>query len=98
VLADVATESLHHFAQLLVLTAAIVISVLYISASSRRWFYVALNLLLIWGLPRLLDATPESLGRLQVTLAVWTLMATFIEAYWSWQRRLNAEGAAAAPV
>lgn len=90
VLADVTTPKLLDFAQLLIITAAIVISILYISVSARRWFYAALTLFLIWGLPHLLDSEGSELGRLQVTLAVWTLMATFIEAWWAWQRAREA--------
>jgi hypothetical protein len=91
VLADIETAELFDFAHLLVLTAAIVISILYISVSPRRWFYAALTLFLIWGLPRLLEQNEQQVGRLQVTLAVWTLMSTVLEAWWAWQQRREAK-------
>ncbi|WP_114227302.1 MULTISPECIES: hypothetical protein [Sphingomonas] len=88
VLADIPAPTPLDFAQLLLFTAAIVIGILYVSASPQRWMYAALNLVLIWSLPRLLwrDGGHGS-GRLQVTLAVWTGMAIFIEALWAWQQR-----------
>jgi hypothetical protein len=47
VLTDVTTANPASFPQLLIFTAAIVIGVLYISASPHRWLYGALNLLFI---------------------------------------------------
>jgi hypothetical protein len=91
VLADIPTEKLFDFAHMLVLTAAIVISILYISASPKRWFYAAMTLLLIWGMPRLLEQEGEEIGRLQVTLAVWTILSTLVEAWWAWQNRQDAK-------
>lgn len=79
VLADVTTSDMLGFAQLLMFTAAIVIGILYVSASAQRWAYAAFNLLLIWGLPRALREEPAELGRLQVTLAVWTGLTIFLE-------------------
>ena len=79
VLADVKVPDLLGFAQLLMFTAAIVIGILYVSASSRRWLYAAFNLVLIWGLPRVLREDAQELGRLQVTLAVWTGLTIFLE-------------------
>ena len=79
VLADVKVPDMLGFAQLLMFTAAIVIGILYVSASSQRWAYAAFNLLLIWGLPRALREDPGELGRLQVTLAVWTGLTIFLE-------------------
>jgi hypothetical protein len=90
VLADVKTDELFDFAHILFLAAAIVISILYISASDKRWFYAAITLLLIWAMPELLSEDDEALGRLQVTLAVWTFMSTFLEAWWAWQHRQDA--------
>lgn len=96
VMADVTTSDLASFAQLLVFTAAIVIGVLYISASPRRWLYGALNLLFIWALPRALDDRAGDAGRLQITLATWTLMTIGLEALWWWQQRRDAKRTAAA--
>jgi hypothetical protein len=90
VLSDVATANLREFAQLLLVTAAIVVSILYVSASPKRWMYAALSLAFIWAFPRLLADHGASAGRLQVTLAVWTGMTIFVEALWWWQQRRDA--------
>jgi hypothetical protein len=97
VLTDVQTATLVDFAQLLIFTAALVIGILYVSASSQRWLYAALNLLLIWALPGVLPEGAGNAGRLQVTLAVWTFMTIGVEAWWSWQRRRNDTRIEAAP-
>jgi hypothetical protein len=97
VLADVTTPTLMDFAVLLVLTAAIVIGILYVSASPYRWWYVLLNLLLIWRLPTIVDDASGDFGRLQVTLAVWTVMTTFVEALLAWQQRRDARANSATP-
>jgi hypothetical protein len=93
VLADITTDVLAEFAQLLVFTVALVIGILYISASPYRWLYGAMNLALIWALPRVLADGAGDPGRLQVTLATWTLMTLFIEAYFAWQKRQDAKRA-----
>jgi hypothetical protein len=90
VLSDVATANLREFAQLLLVTAAIVVSILYVSASPKRWMYAALSFVFIWAFPRLLADQGASAGRLQVTLAVWTGMTIFVEALWWWQQRRDA--------
>ena len=92
VLADVTTTDLVEFGLLLVFTASIVIGILYVSASALRWWYVPFNLLLIWQVDRLFGDTGD-LGRLQVTLAAWTLMAAGVEALWAWQQRRDAKRA-----
>ncbi|HVF82661.1 MAG TPA: hypothetical protein VM913_00625 [Sphingomicrobium sp.] len=97
VLADVTTSDLAGFAQLLVLTAAIVIGILYISASPRRWLYGAFNLLFIYALPVVLDEGAGNAGRLQITLATWTLMTIGVEALWAWQNRRDIKRRASAP-
>lgn len=79
VLADVTVPRMIDFAQLLMFTAAIVIGILYVSASPRRWLYAAFNLLMIWLLPTVLPRDTGDIGRLQVTLAVWTGMTIFLE-------------------
>lgn len=79
VLSDVETDRLIEFAQLLLVTTGIVIGILYLSASRQRWWYAALNLLLIWLLPGLVAGAEGSTGRLQVTLAIWTLLSIFLE-------------------
>jgi hypothetical protein len=75
---------------MLIVTAAIVISILYVSASPQRWTYAALTVFLIWALPRFMPDDGASAGRLQVTLAVWTGMTIFVEALWWWQQRRDA--------
>lgn len=97
VLADVTTERPMEFAQLLVFTAAIVIGILYVSASAKRWQYAVMNLVFIWAMPRITPDNAGELGRLQVTLTVWLLMAVLIELLWSWQRRRDAKRTQAAP-
>lgn len=96
VLADVTTSDLASFAQLLVFTAAIVIGVLYISASPQRWLYGVLNLLFIWALPRVLEDRAGDAGRLQITLATWTLMTIGLEALRAWQKQQEAKRSAPA--
>ena len=91
VLAEITTPNLASFAQLLLHTAAIVISILYVSASRHRWIYGAMTLLFIWLLPRLLEGDPSQAGRLQVTLATWTVMTILLEAALSWQNRREAK-------
>ena len=97
VLADVTTPTLMGSAVLLVFTAAIVIGILYVSVSQYRWWYVLLNLLLIWRLPTILDDASGDFGRRQVTLAVWTVMTTFVEALLAWQQRRDARANIATP-
>ena len=97
VLADVTTPTLMDFAVLLVFTAGIVIGILYVSASPYRWWYVLLNLLLIWRLPTIMEDSSGDFGRLQVTLAVWTVMTTFVEALLAWQQRRDARANTATP-
>lgn len=92
VLADVTTRDLVEFAALLVFTASIVVGILYVSASTMRWWYAIFNLVVIWQLPRVFDEVGD-LGRLQVTLATWTLMTAGIEALWAWQQRRDAKRA-----
>ena len=91
VLADVQTENLLVFANMLLVVAGTVISILYISASPKRWQYAVLTFFFIWALPRLLRDDAAELGRLQVTLAVWTGMTLFVEALWAWQQRREAK-------
>jgi hypothetical protein len=91
VLADVQTDSMFRFANVLIVTAGTVISILYISASPKRWWYALLTFFFIWFLPRLLREEAGDLGRLQVTLAVWTGMTLFVEALWALQKRGEAK-------
>jgi hypothetical protein len=91
VLADAKTESLIGFGHLLFLSAGVVISILYVSASSHRWLYAGMTMLMILALPRLLDEWAGGLGRLQVTLALWLLLTVFIEALWAWQQKRDAK-------
>ncbi len=80
VLTDVETRGPAEFAQLLIYSAAIVIGILYVSASASRWQYGLLNILFIWALPLILPKGSGDPTRLQVTLAVWMGMAVFTEA------------------
>lgn len=86
VLADVETRSTLDFAQLLLFSATIVISILYVSASPKRWLYAALTLFFIWALPKVTNPDTGSVERLQVTLAVWTAMTIALEAVMLWTR------------
>jgi hypothetical protein len=97
VLADVAVVNLREFAQLLMFTAAIVIGILYVSASKQRWLYAAFNLIFIWFLPRLLSNDAGDPGRLQVTLATWAVMTMLLEGLWSWQQRRDTKHSEVAP-
>ena len=68
-----------HFTVMLGMCSAIVMCILYVSASRNRWFWVAIALLFILGIPRLLPdgvAPPE---KLQPTLLVWLLLTLIIE-------------------
>jgi hypothetical protein len=91
VLADAETESLIGFARLLFLSATVVISILYVSASNHRWLYAGMTMLMILALPRLLDDSARGLGRLQVTLALWLLLTVAVEALWAWQQKRDAK-------
>lgn len=90
VMADVTTADSVEFGLLLAMTASLVCGVLYISASHRRWWYAGFLLLATWKLPEIMPKVSGNLGRLQVTLAVWTLMTVLLEAWVAWQRRLEA--------
>lgn len=80
VLTDIETHGAGEFAQLLILSAAIVVGILYVSASASRWWYVGLNAFFIWSLPSILPKGSGDPTRLQVTLAVWMAMTVFTEA------------------
>ena len=79
------TESLDPipFAALLAMTAGVVISILYITASDKRIVYAALTLILIAGMERWTEPVlPDGAGlppKLQPTLAIWALMTMFVE-------------------
>lgn len=90
VIADITTRDPLHFAQVLLITSAVVVGILYVSASPRRWLYAVFNLLVIWGLSRIVPPAAGDVQRLQITLAVWNLMAVGVEALWALQQRLDA--------
>ena len=92
VLADVTTRNPLQFAQVLLVTSGVVVGILYVSASGRRWWYAALNLLIILALPRVVPPAEGDVTRLQITLAVWNLLAVGVEALWAWQKRRDARG------
>lgn len=79
------TESLEswRFAFLLLISAGIVVSILYISASSRRLAYAGFTLAVIAALPLIADGAvlgaEELPPKLQPTLAVWVAMTILIE-------------------
>ena len=78
VIADVQTPGDYEFGLFLTFTAAIVISILYISASPYRLIYAALTILMVLGLPFAVSEVDVPV-RLQVTLGVWALMTVGIE-------------------
>ena len=71
------------FALVLSIVSGIVISILYVSASSKKLVYAVLTIVLILLLPRLIEPSldqgehiPE---KLQPTLLVWTLLSILVE-------------------
>lgn len=78
VIADVQTPSDIDFGLFLTFTAAIVISILYISASPYRLAYALMTILLVLGLPFAVSDVDVPV-RLQITLGVWTLMTVGVE-------------------
>ena len=71
------------FASVLFLVSAVVISVLYVSASPYKFAYALLTLAFIAFLPRaadpMLDAGEHLPDKLQPTLLVWTLLSIVVE-------------------
>ena len=71
------------FAYVLLVVSAVVISILYVSASRQKVAYSILTLVLIFVLPRaagmVLDQGETLPDKLQPTLLVWTLLSVFIE-------------------
>lgn len=71
------------FAYLLLILGGLVISILYIHGSPHRFNYAFLTLVLVAVLPRIAEpAIPDGAafpGKIQATLAVWTLMTIFVE-------------------
>jgi hypothetical protein len=83
VMAGVERLDTGEFALVLCAVSAIVVSILYVSASKQRLAYGILTLMLIFGLPRIVgpfldpgDILPE---KLQPTLVVWALLAFLVE-------------------
>jgi hypothetical protein len=72
-----------HFITVLVLTVSIVVSILYISASARRFAYGFYALLGIFAMPFIVEplfsGAVELPGKLQPTLMVWAIVALVIE-------------------
>ena len=71
------------FAYVLLMVSAVVISVLYVSASSYKFTYAVLTIVLILLLPRIvgaaLDPGEHLPDKLQPTLLVWTLLSILVE-------------------
>ena len=66
VLADVTTRNPLQFAQVLLVTSGVVVGILYVSASGRRWWYAALNLLIILALPRVVPPAEGDVTRFAI--------------------------------
>jgi hypothetical protein len=71
------------FAYVLLVVSAVVISILYVSASRQKIAYSLFTVLLIFMLPRVsnlaLDQGEALPDKLQPTLLVWTFLSIFIE-------------------
>lgn len=71
------------FAYLLLILGGVVISILYIHGSPHRLSYAIMTLVFVAVLPRItgpaLPNGAEFPGKIQATLAVWTLMTIFVE-------------------
>jgi hypothetical protein len=71
------------FAYVLFMVSGVVISVLYVSASSYKFTYALLTLVMIALLPRIIDPVLDQgehlPDKLQPTLLVWTLLSIFVE-------------------
>ena len=71
------------FASVLFLVSAVVISILYVSASPYKWAYAVLTLMFIAILPRvvdpMLDKGEHLPDKLQPTLLVWTILSIIVE-------------------
>ena len=69
------------FIMLLLLSASVVIMVLYLGSSEYRLSYAATTALSIWVLPYLLERVFEisEVPNLQATLAAWALMVVVVE-------------------
>ena len=79
VIADVNAPDNLDFAVFLMATSAVVISILYISASPYRVVYAALTLLFVLGLPSLVPDRVAVPDRLQITLGIWALLTVAVE-------------------
>lgn len=71
----------YDFVALLFVSAAIAILILYLGSSEYRLFYALAAAASIALLPKFLEkfVTPESLPKLQATLAVWAFMVLLVE-------------------
>lgn len=67
------------FAQMLVITSAAVISILYMSASHNRWLYAVMTVAIIFLLPRAMPDDIAIPAKLQPTLFVWAALTLIIE-------------------
>lgn len=67
------------YVHLLVLCGALVISILYISNSHKRWTYTIFAAVLIFALPHLVRDAAVLPSKLQATFAVWLGMAMLFE-------------------
>lgn len=78
VIADVQAPSDLHFGAFLGISAAIVICILYISASPYRIAYAAMTILFVIALPFLAPKVDVP-SKLQVTLGVWAILTVAVE-------------------
>lgn len=69
------------FITLLLLSAAVVVMILYLASSEYRLFYAVSTAVGIWALPYLSDTLfgVTNVPNLQATLAAWALMVVVVE-------------------
>lgn len=67
------------FTQILVITSAAVISILYMSASHNRLLYAVMTVAIIFMLPRVMPDDVSIPAKLQPTLFVWAVLTLIIE-------------------
>ncbi len=67
------------FAVVLALCSAIVMCILYVSASRNRWIWAAVAAVFILAIPRFMPDGMAAPQKLQPTFAVWLLLTVFVE-------------------
>jgi hypothetical protein len=81
VISDVSAPDDIAFALFLGMSATIVISILYLSASHNRLVYVPLTFAMIYFFPEVVHEDVKFDSRYQVTLYVWATMTALLELY-----------------